>query len=288
MTYTVRAYKGHGTENDFVVLPDLDAVLSLSPSLVRALCDRHAGIGADGVLRVVRTAAATEPDVRAQQGEAEYFMDYHNADGSIAEMCGNGVRVFARYLRQAGLISGDTGVATRGGVKSVRFLGAEADADVSVDMGPAVFRPESPVVEAIGLLGDYPAIAVELPNPHVVVELPDAATLAGLDLSRPPLVRPPLPEGQNVEFIVRTGPQQLLMRVHERGVGETRSCGTGICAAVAAAARELGPPEGEWLVDVPGGRCRVAWTATGSVILTGPAELVAELELSEDWLSSHR
>jgi diaminopimelate epimerase len=281
MSFSVQAFKGHGTENDFVLLPDLDAVLSLSPSLVRALCDRRAGIGADGVLRVVRTAAATEPDVRAQQGQAEFFMDYHNADGSIAEMCGNGVRVFARYLRQAGLIAGDSCVATRGGVKAVRFVGE----NVSVDIGIAEFRTERPAVTATGLLGQYPSVAIDLPNPHVVVELPDLAALAGLDLSRPPTVTPALPEGQNVEFIVRTGPRQLQMRVHERGVGETRSCGTGICAATFAAATTQ---TGEWAVDVPGGRCTVTWSPAGSLILTGPAELVAEIELSERWLSAHR
>jgi diaminopimelate epimerase len=279
VTFTVRAYKGHGTENDFVLIPDLDAVLSLSPTLVRALCDRHAGIGADGVLRVVRTALASE---------AEYFMDYHNADGSIAEMCGNGVRVFARYLAQAALVDrsdalgGATRVATRGGVKSVRYLGE----DVSVDMGPSTARPEAPAVSASGLLGEYPSVAIDMPNPHVVVELPDLATLDGLDLSVAPAVAPALPEGQNVEFIVRTGPQRLRMRVHERGVGETRSCGTGICAAVVAAAG--GESEGEWTVEVPGGQCQVAWTATGSVILTGPAVIVSALELSEEWLEAHR
>jgi diaminopimelate epimerase len=281
--HRLRVLKGHGTENDFVVLPDLDAVVSLSPSLVRALCDRHAGIGADGVLRVVRTKLATEPDVRVQAAEAEYFMDYHNADGSIAEMCGNGVRVFARYLEQAGLIAGPTAIATRGGVKLVSF-GAD---EISVDMGAAKLRTERPVVAATGLLGEYQAIAIDMPNPHVVIELDDDAALAALDLSTPPLVTPALPEGQNVEFIVRSGPNRLRMRVHERGVGETRSCGTGICAAVVAAAGEKAG-QGDWLVDIPGGQCRVSWTTSGSVVLTGPAVLIAEVELAEDWIASHR
>src|SRR5438876_6793821 len=162
--HRLRVLKGHGTENDFLVLPDLDAVVSLSPGLVRALCDRHTGIGADGVLRVVRTKLATEPDVRAQAAEAEYFMDYHNADGSIAEMCGNGVRVFARYLEQAGLIAGPIAIATRGGVKQVSFSGDE----ISVDMGASTLRTERPVVAATGLLGEYRAVAIDMPNPHVV------------------------------------------------------------------------------------------------------------------------
>jgi diaminopimelate epimerase len=279
----LRALKGHGTENDFVVLPDLDAVISMSPSLVRALCDRHSGIGADGVLRVVRTALATEPDVRAQADEAEYFMDYHNADGSIAEMCGNGVRVFARYLQQAGLIEGPTAVATRGGVKRVSFEGT----DISVDMGSSVLRAETPSVSVRGLLGEYPGVAIDLPNPHVVIELDSEQSLADLDLSRAPAVTPPLPDGQNVEFIVRTGSNRLRMRVHERGVGETRSCGTGICAAVVAAAGGRAGT-GSWTVDIPGGRCQVSWTDAGTIVLTGPAVLVADLDIAESWLAAHR
>ncbi len=92
--------KGHGTENDFVLIPDLDAALDLTPAAVAAICDRRAGLGADGVLRVVR--AAKHPDGAAYAAEAEWFMDYRNADGSVSEMCGNGVRVFARYLVDSG------------------------------------------------------------------------------------------------------------------------------------------------------------------------------------------
>lgn len=283
MTRALKAVKGHGTENDFVVLPDLEAAILLSPSLVRAICDRHAGIGADGVLRVVRTALASEAEVREQAAQAEFFMDYHNADGSIAEMCGNGVRVFVRYLERMGLISGPTAIATRGGVKTVAF-----DSDrVRVDMGLSVLRPESPSVTATGLIGVHKSTAIDMPNPHVVVELEDEAALTALDLSRPPTVVPGLPEGQNVEFIVRAGERRLRMRVHERGVGETRSCGTGICAAVVAAAG-LEAGAGEWLVDVPGGRCEVSWTASGSVVLSGPAVLVADIEIADAWLVSHR
>jgi diaminopimelate epimerase len=286
-SHGLHALKGHGTENDFVVLPDLDGVVSLSPSLVRALCDRHAGIGGDGVLRVVRTSRTTEPDVLAQASAAEYFMDYHNADGSIAEMCGNGVRVFARYLASAGLVdpaSGPVGVATRGGTRTVWFDGPSGE--ISVDMGRSMLRAETPKVSAVGLMGEYPGTAIDMPNPHVVIDLDDPALVAALDLAQAPHVTPPLPEGQNVEFIARTGEHALVMRVHERGVGETRSCGTGICAAVVAAAGDA--PSGVWTVDVPGGRCRVSWTDQGGVVLTGPAELVAEVTISERWLSAHR
>ena len=285
MNRSLPVMKGHGTENDFVVLPDLDAVVSMSPSMVRALCDRRAGIGADGVLRVTRTALATEPDVRAQAEVAEYFMDYHNADGSIAEMCGNGLRVFGRYLQRAGLVDTGAGltVATRGGPKALSFDGDY----ITAEMGSATVRPERPWVSAAGLAGEFDSIALDLPNPHVVVELPSAAELAALRLTEPPRVLPGLPDGQNVEFVVRAGPGRLRMRVYERGSGETRSCGTGICAVVAAVA---GPRAvaGEWAVEVPGGECRVWWNESGNMMLSGPAVLVASVELSREWLAAHR
>jgi diaminopimelate epimerase len=282
MSSGITALKGHGTENDFVVLPDLEAVLSLSPSLVRALCDRHAGIGADGVLRVVRTELATEPDVRAQAGVAEYFMDYHNADGSIAEMCGNGVRVFGRYLLQAGLIGGPAMVATRGGTRSLSFDGNS----VAVGMGRANVLSSRPMVSS-GLAGPFRSVALELPNPHLVVELDSESELSALDLSVPPLAVPGRSDGQNVEFFVRTGAARVRMRVHERGVGETRSCGTGICAVVVAAAgSDAGA--GRWQVDVPGGRCEVWWSDDGELMLSGPAVLVATMTIAEEWLVAHR
>ena len=281
MSRTLPVMKGHGTENDFVVLPDLDAVVSVSPSLVRALCDRRAGVGADGVLRVTRTALATEPDVRAQADVAEYFMDYHNADGSIAEMCGNGLRVFGRYLQRVGLADAGAGltVATRGGPKALSFDGDH----ISVELGPATVRPERPRVSAGGLHGEFDSVALNLPNPHVVVTLATLADLAALRLTEPPRVQPGLPEGQNVEFVAHVGPGRLRMRVYERGVGETRSCGTGICAVVAAVAGS-----GEWVVEVPGGECRVWWNAAGNLVLSGPAVLVASVELSPEWLAAHR
>lgn len=290
-TGRLRGFKGHGTENDFVLVPDLDAELELSDRLVRALCDRRAGLGGDGVLRVVRTAEVDEPVVRGQAESAEFFMDYRNADGSVAEMCGNGVRVFARYLHRAGLIGDQAVIATRGGRRAVQVHPDH----VTVDMGRPRRRPERP--DVAGHL-DNPAF--DLPNPHVVIELAGSGELDGLDLSTPPEVSPALPAGQNVEFFLRTGPRQVRMRVHERGVGETRSCGTGICAVAVAA---VGPgawsgdsweaaavwPVGEtWEVVVPGGTCTVGRTESGTLTLTGPAELVAEFELDEGWLAAHR
>ena len=254
----VRFLKGHGTENDFVLLPDPYGCLELTPELVRALCDRRAGLGADGVLRIVRTDAIA--DGAAFVGEADWFMDYRNADGSIAEMCGNGVRVYARYLVEEGLEDvGDLRLATRGGVKQVHV----SKEHVVVDMGPAV------VGEPVDIDGS-PATFVDMGNPHAVVHVASVSALGVLDPTRKDL---------NVEYVEDVGERHLKMRVHERGVGETRSCGTGACAAVVAAVLRAGTPRGSaFLVDVPGGQLVVTWQEDGHVLLQGPAVLVAEGE----------
>jgi diaminopimelate epimerase len=262
--------KGHGTENDFVLLPDLDGRLELTPAQVAAICDRRGGIGADGVLRVARDTT----------GSAAWFMDYRNADGSTAEMCGNGIRLFARYLVDAGLApAGDVEINTRDGVKQVRL---EDRGDVTVDMGHARFSgPEDITVSVDGRV--WPATAVDVGNPHAVVFV-DLLADAG-DLCRPPVVDPLFPDGVNVEFVARQDARHLAMRVHERGVGETRSCGTGACAAMLAAARADGaPPPSSYTVDVPGGRLTVATRADGHVELNGPAVIVASGELAESFL----
>ena len=253
----MRFVKGHGTENDFVLLPDHDGALSLTPELVTRLCDRRAGIGADGVLRVVRSAA--EPEAAGQ--DAEWFMDYRNADGSIAEMCGNGVRVYARHLVQQGLATaGQLRLATRGGVKDVTV---PPDGGVTVDMGPAV------VGDPVHVDGQD-GTSVDMGNPHVVLHVPSVVALGVLHPDRTDL---------NVEYVEDAGPRLLRMRVHERGVGETRSCGTGACAAVVATALRTGEPRGAaYDVDVPGGRLQVTWREDGHVLLTGPAEIVYEGE----------
>jgi diaminopimelate epimerase len=274
----LRWVKGHGTGNDFLLLPDAGP---LPAAVVRALCDRHAGLGADGVLRVA--AAADDPDGAPMAGAARWFMDYRNADGSVAEMCGNGVRVFARYLVDAGLAEpGELQLATRAGLRTVWL---PATGDVTVDMG----RPAPIPVEVT--VGDRAAATVSMGNPHVIVPLPDGdrglAELAALCLDQPPPVTPALPDGQNVEFVVRVGPRAVALRVHERGVGETRSCGTGVCAAVVATVQAAGEGRDEpWTVDVPGGRLTVVWTAAGPVRLTGPAVLVAAGEARADWLAA--
>jgi diaminopimelate epimerase len=274
--------KGHGTENDFVLLPDPDGALELTEARVRALCDRRRGLGADGVLRVVRTAALGEP-VDAPPA-AEWFMDYRNADGSIAEMCGNGVRVFARYLVDAGLVgAGELVVGTRGGPKRVWFEGAGGSdlPDVSVAMGTVALLGESTATVAGR---QFPGLVVDVGNPHLacVTDVP----VDELDLGTAPGYDPAVfPAGVNVEFLSPARDGVTRMRVYERGVGETRSCGTGTVAAAAAALRHDGRSDGALTVRVPGGRVRVE-LAGGTATLSGPAVLVAAGELSADWWRS--
>jgi diaminopimelate epimerase len=275
--------KGHGTENDFVLLPDLDGALDLSPTQAARLADRRAGIGGDGVIRVVPTGAAAEDSVRAQATTARWFMDYRNADGSAAEMCGNGTRVFAAYLRREGLETADEFViATRAGAKVVRFEGSGL---IAVNLGPWKLADEARASEdgfdaLVHLDGQQPfsALSLDLGNPHTVVALPESIDLNRLDLHRPPVVNPTPPHGTNVEFVRPQGPGHISMRVHERGVGETRSCGTGACAAALATRWWAGGSDAntEWTVDVPGGRLRVRALPGQEVELAGPAELVAD------------
>jgi len=262
----MRFVKGHGTENDFVILPDPDGSLELTPALVAAVCDRRAGIGADGVLRVVRSKAL------GYDGAPEWFMDYRNADGSVAEMCGNGARVFARYLVETGLASpGDLPIATRGGVRAVR-LGPSGD--VTVDMGtPAVLGESRAVLDG----RSYEGLGVSVGNPHLACVITEP--VAGLDLTRAPGIDAALfPDGVNLELFRRLGDGRVEMRVYERGVGETRSCGTGAVATAVAAAHAEGRTEGTWEIAVPGGVVTVILDGRTS-FLRGPAVLVAEGEL---------
>ncbi|HEY8473580.1 MAG TPA: diaminopimelate epimerase [Natronosporangium sp.] len=251
--------KGHGTGNDFVILPDPDDRLVLSPKLVAALCDRRFGIGADGVLRVVRH----------RQPGAEWFMDYRNADGSIAETCGNGLRVFARYLVASELVATpQVVIATRAG-DAVATVSDEA---VSVTMT----RPRV-TGESTARIGgrELPGVAVDVGNPHLVCWLPPDLPLQSVDLAKPPEVDPgDFPDGVNVELITPVD-GTIRMRVHERGVGETPSCGSGAVAVAAVALRTEGRSSGVVTVDVPGGRLLVSLTADDCA-LTGPAVLVAE------------
>ncbi|WUD72795.1 diaminopimelate epimerase [Streptomyces sp. NBC_00510] len=276
--------KGHGTENDFVIIPDPDGALDLTAGTVARLCDRRAGIGGDGVLRVVRSAK--HPEAAAMAAEAEWFMDYRNSDGSIAEMCGNGVRVFAHYLRRAGLTgAGDVAVATRAGVRRVHI---DKDGDITVDMGRAAL-PAGEVEVTVGERS-WPARNVNMGNPHAVAFVDDLAD-AG-KLLDPPAHAPAAayPDGVNVEFVVDRGERHVAMRVHERGSGETRSCGTGACAVMVAAARRdgrdpavTGRPE-TYRVDLPGGTLVITERPDGTVEMTGPAVIVAEGVIDPAWL----
>jgi diaminopimelate epimerase len=273
--------KGHGTENDFVLVPDLEGGHELSAQEASWLADRRAGIGGDGVIRVVPTAAATEAAVVSQASQARWFMDYRNADGSLSEMCGNGTRVFAAYLRREGLETGDEfAIATRAGVKQVRFEGPDL---IAVNLGPwRLAQPEIADQEGFDALvlvdGGEPlsGLSLDLGNPHTVVALPAEVDLDALDLHRIPVVNPAPSHGTNVEFVRPLGPGHLRMRVHERGVGETRSCGTGAAAAALATRFWAGGRPDTWTVDVPGGRLRVRALAGQEVELAGPAELVAD------------
>ncbi|AQS67179.1 diaminopimelate epimerase [Streptomyces pactum] len=292
MSTRIAFLKGHGTENDFVIVPDPENAIDLPPAAVAALCDRRAGIGGDGLLHVVRSAA--HPEAKDMAAEAEWFMDYRNGDGSVAEMCGNGVRVFARYLQRAGhATEGDLAIATRGGVKTVHIAKAVSDngsaaGDITVGMGRALL-PEGDVEVSVGER-DWPARNVNMGNPHAVAFVADLAD-AG-DLYSPPPFRPATayPDGVNVEFVVDRGPRQVAMRVHERGSGETRSCGTGACAVAVATARRDGADPAvtgtpaTYTVDVPGGTLVITERPDGEIEMTGPAVIVAEGEIDAGWL----
>jgi diaminopimelate epimerase len=280
---------GHGTENDFVVLPDPEGTVwpddRLDAALVRRLCDRQAGLGGDGVLRVVRSAHV--PDAPRVLGDdlarCEWFMDHRNADGSHAEMCGNGIRLFLHALVTEGLLDRGTCeagvlVGTRGGPRRV---GATGDGGYWVDMGPA--RPFG-TGEATLSGQVFPGRAISMGNPHLACLT--GVDVDSLDLTAAPGFDPALfPDGVNVEVVNVLEPAaHIRLRVFERGVGETRSCGTGACAAAYAALVDGGATEGTVRVDVPGGRLSVEVTAA-TTVLTGPAVLVAAGELCAEWLT---
>lgn len=274
--------KGHGTGNDFVIIEDVDGELDLTPSRVQALCDRNFGVGADGVLRVVRSSAIADGAAAlAEEPAAEWFMDYRNADGSVSEMCGNGIRVFGAYLISEGLLElavGETvAIGTRAGVRHL----TRTEDGFEVDLGPFVVAGEA-MVSARRLEVDRPGLAVGVGNPHVVVALADDDELDALDLSEAPELSPAPPAGANVEFVVPRAISgevgRIRMRVHERGSGETLSCGTGAAAAALATRSWAGEGAPDvWRVQVPGGELGVRVVAADDephVLLSGPAELV--------------
>jgi diaminopimelate epimerase len=284
----VKFAKGHGTQNDFVLLPDLDARTALTPAAVAALCDRRRGLGADGVLRVTTAGAALAGGVfdRLPEGVQadDWYMDYRNADGSIAQMCGNGVRVFAHYLRASGLEERDEFVVgSLAGPRPVLLHSVSAlAADVTVEMGKA-----NQVGTGTAVVGgrEFAGLAVDVGNPHLACVDPTltADDLRVLDVAAPVgFDSAQFPDGVNVEVLTPLVDGAVAMRVHERGVGETRSCGTGTVAAAVAALRQEGAETGTVRVRIPGGEVTVTITDATS-FLRGPSVLVARGELADDW-----
>lgn len=275
--------KGHGTGNDFILFADPDGAVNLGPEQIRALCDRHFGIGADGIIRAVRSAAL--PDGAAALTEddaAEWFMDYHNSDGTVSEMCGNGIRVYTRFLLENGLAELENGqtlpIGTRGGVRDVQ----KNATGYQVDLGRWSLDGTEPLVRARGLKVARPGLGINVGNPHVVVALSSDEELDSADLSWIPILDPEPEAGANVEFVVpgdplvKDGVGHIRMRVHERGSGETLSCGTGAVAAALATRYWAGEgAPNQWRVEVPGGVLGVRmWAAEDGehVSLSGPAE----------------
>ena len=287
--------KGHGTGNDFVLVLDADGELSLTSDQIAKICDRHFGVGADGFIRVIKSQ--NHPDgnrILTEEPAAVWFMDYYNADGSTAEMCGNGTRVFARYLTERGLVDltdGETlSIGTRAGVKDLQ----RNMSGFAVDLGRWKLEGPEALVHAQGLDVPRPAIGINVGNPHYVVALASGEEVAELELQKAPIINPNPVDGANVEFVapaeqmIKDGVGHISMRVFERGVGETLSCGTGICAAALATRHWAGAGAPNiWQVKVPGGILGVRMFPTEDgehVGLSGAAELVFDGQLDLDLL----
>lgn len=281
----MRVSKYHGTGNDFVLVEDMEDRLALTSALVAALCDRHLGVGADGVIRI------------APSERADFFMDYRNADGALAEMCGNGIRCLGKYVFDRGLTDRtELDVDTRDGVKRLGLEVADGKvARVRVDMGrPRLRRGVIPMrgpaeerfveqpfdVEGAG----YRATAVSMGNPHLV--LIGDGDPAAVDVRRiGPILEhhEDFPEQTNVEF-VRVQDGVVEVRVWERGSGETMACGTGACASLVAAHLAGAVPR-RAPVRFPGGDLEVEWTEDDRTVLTGPAAFVFDAELDAGWVA---
>ncbi|RSX55635.1 diaminopimelate epimerase [Bifidobacterium dolichotidis] len=296
MTKPQTLMKAHATGNDFLLYVDAEGTCNVTEREVMDLCDRHFGIGADGVIRVTKPEFVRDlPADVLEQCEAQHvqwFMDYRNADGSVAEMCGNGTRATALFAQHEHLIESDEPLllGTRAGVKVLTSLGKQ------LDLGKHVFRVEmgaaravesnAYTVEIMGQAGQAQGTFVDMGNPHVVAVIEDAESslpvIDELDLTQPPLVKPVLPDGQNVEFVRIDSMDEHLdegeatMRVYERGCGETLSCGTGICATAVALYTRTGISH--WNITVRGGLLRVDVT-DNAIQLTGDATLVATVTL---------
>lgn len=252
---------GHGTHNDFVLLFDPAEDFTITPETIARICNRSSGIGSDGFIRI------TKP-------QGKWFMDYRNQDGSIAEMCGNGIRVMARYLVERGHQGeGIFAINTRAGTK---YLAVPAAEDISVNMGQVGEVYDNAFVR----IGDHSwsALHIDVGNPHAVVFVEELDSIG--DLSAPPEVDGDYPDGVNVEFVTFLPNGELAMRVFERGVGETQSCGTGTCAVALAATLHQGKKlPARWVINPPGGRLIVDIDGHSNATLIGPAVLVKDIEL---------
>jgi diaminopimelate epimerase len=288
---TLSFSKGHGAGNDFVLFADPEGVIELTAAQIALICDRHFGVGADGVIRAVKSSAIPEGAVAlSEDPTAEWFMDYHNADGTPAEMCGNGIRVFTRYLIDGGFAHLQPGqtlpIGTRAGVRDVQQSGS----GFQVDLGRWHLTGDDPTVRAKGLGVARPGVGIDVGNPHVVVALADDDELDRLDLGPTPILDPEPVNGANVEFVVPFEPLvddgvgRIRMRVHERGSGETLACGTGTAAAALATRYWAGDGAPDnWKVRTPGGTLGVRMFPAEDgehVSLSGPAELVYDGEVS--------
>ncbi|HWQ89659.1 MAG TPA: diaminopimelate epimerase [Desulfitobacteriaceae bacterium] len=265
-------WKMHGLGNDFIFLDHFSAAESDFdyPQLARELCQRKFGIGADGLILVLPSTAAAAR------------MRVFNSDGSEPEMCGNGIRCFARFVFDKGYVSTNPlTVETLAGIFTLRLI-FERDqvSAVRVDMGEPILKPEAipvnvsrePVLgaslEAGGL--NLKFSAVSMGNPHCLIFWDDLATL-DLEQLGPAVENHPLfPRKTNVEFIRVDSPREITMRVWERGAGPTLACGTGACAAaVAAVLNSL--TERAITVHLPGGDLQIEWGEDNHVYMTGPA-----------------
>jgi diaminopimelate epimerase len=285
MSFDLRFTKGQGTGNDFVLFSDPEGENELTPTQIAAVCDRRFGVGADGVIRAVRSANLDAgATALAEDPHATWFMDYWNADGTVSEMCGNGIRVFTKYLLDQGLVELHPGspiaIGTRAGVRTVTRTATGFQAD----LGKWRLTGGEPLVRAKQLPVARPGLGIDVGNPHVVVALADDAELDGLDLAYQPILEPEATAGANIEFVVPAEPLvedgvgRIRMRVHERGSGETLSCGTGAVASALAVRHWAGEgAPNEWRVQVPGGVLGVRMFQADDgehVALAGPAELV--------------
>ena len=264
MTEPIIGTYGHGTENDFVLIFDPADQLSITTAQTAAICNRASGIGADGLIRITKR-------------DGKWFMDYRNADGSIAEMCGNGIRVMARYLVERGhQAEGIFAINTRDGAKHLRVPLTD---DISVNMGKVTDENEEVTASVDGKI--WNGFNINVGNPHAVVFVEKIEDVGSLEVE--PIVRPKdsYPEGVNVEFVEIMPGHEAKMRVHERGSGETKSCGTCTCAvALAATLHSKEQLPARWVIYPPGGRLVVDIDPHSNATLTGPALLISDHDVT--------